>query len=348
MPLVRPQAIVAYRESHQQVAQSEAAVTLAEQDLIVRVANAYFDVLTAQESLAAADAEVKATEEQQALARRSFAKGVSSITDVDEATTHAESSRSQRLATQTDLEVKRAELEKITGITPAELAPLRPDAQILPPDPQDPGMWVAQAKENHPSVVAFVASVQVARLEVEKARLARLPTLDAVASYGRNYSSGNNINPIDYATNAHIRQAGVQLTLPILDGGGLHAQVGEARARQHRAEADLEGARRQAAVDARSAYEAVVNGIAQIKALRAAIDASVNSVKGNLAGYKLGLRINSDVLEAERERYAAQRELAKARYDALLQGLKLKAATGTLGVADVRAVNEMLVALPEP
>jgi outer membrane protein len=344
MPLLRPGGIAGYRESRAQLNQAQQQFSLAEQDLILRVTQAYFDVLIAEESLAAADAEVKAAEEQHALARRSFEKGVVSVTDVDEAVSRAALASSQQLSAQTDVEVKRATLEKITGSTPSGLAALRSDAVLLPPEPEDINQWVSQANDSNAGVLARRSAVEVARLDVQKARMARLPSIDAVASYGRDFSSGNNTNPIDYSTNAHIKQGGIQVTLPLVDGGGMHAQIAEAAARQRKAEADLEAARRDATLAARTAYHAVISGIGQIRALRAAIDASINSVKGNQAGYKLGLRINSDVLDAQRQRYAAQRDLAKARYDTVLEGLKLKAAAGTLQGADLIVINKMLTA----
>lgn len=344
MPLLRAGGLAGYRQSQAQFSQAQEQYSLAEQDLIVRVAQGYFNVLVAEESLAAANAEVTATEEQRALASKSFEKGVVSVTDVDEATSRAELATSGRLSAQTDVQVKRAELEKITGSVPSALAALRSDAVLRPPDPADVDEWVAQASDNNPAVLGLHSAVEAARLEVQKARMSRLPSIDAVASYGRDFSSGNDVNPVDYSTNARIKQGGIQFTLPLLDGGGMHAQVAEALARQRKAEADLEVARRQVAVDARTAYQAVVSGIAQIRALRAAIDASINSVKGNQAGYKLGLRINSDVLDAQRQRYAAERDLAKARYETVLQGLKLKAAAGILHGSDLSGVNALLVA----
>jgi outer membrane protein len=344
IPLMSAGGIANYRESHAQVAQAERQLSLAEQDLLVRLTQAYFDVLIASESLEAADAELKATDEQRGLAQASHAKGVVSVTDVDEATSRAELAASQKVAAESQLQVARAALEKITGLPPATLAAMRADVVLHAPDPADVDQWATRAKDNNPAVLALRSAVDVAHLEVEKAAMARLPSISAVASYGRDFSSGNDTNPVDFATNARIKQGGIQLTLPLIDGGALHAQVAEARARERKAEADLEGARRQAALDAQTAYQAVVSGIAQVRSLRAAINASINSVKGNIAGYKAGLRINSDVLDAQRERYAAQRDLAKARYDTVLQGIKLKAAAGTLQGFDLSAINAMLVA----
>lgn len=342
-PLFRADNIVAYRQSKVQLQQSQVQLQQAQQDLMLHTVRAYFDVLIAQEAVEAADAEVKAGLEQQATAKHSFDAGVASVTDVDEATSRAALATSDQLAAQTDVQGKRAALEQIVGAIPGALAALRADAEAPAPDPSDAGQWSAAASENNPSVLAYKSAADAAHLNVERARMQRLPVIDAVASYGRNYSSGNDIDPINYATNTYIKQGGIQFSIPLLDGGALHAQVGEAQAKERKANADLEVARRQAVVDARNSYDAVVSGMAQVRALRTAIEASINSVKGNEAGYRLGIRINSDVLDSQRERYSTEKDLTKARYDTIYAALKLKAAAGTLQDSDLAAVNALLV-----
>jgi len=177
---------------------------------------------------------------------------------------------------------------------------------------------------------------------VARTRAQRLPTLDMVASAGRNYSSGNINNPDDFGTRASDQQIGLQLSLPIVDGGGIHALGLEAKANLRKAQADLDAIGRQSAAEAREAYFGIVSGLAQIKALESAVEAGESSVTGNGAGYRLGIRINSDVLDAEQQLYAARRDLAKARYDTVMQGLKLKAAAGDLGEADVLLIDRLL------
>jgi outer membrane protein len=347
VPLLRPGSIENFREARVQNEAAQAQFAFAEQDLMLRVAQAYFDVAAARETVAAADSEMTATREQLAIARRSYEKGVASVTDVDESTARSELAVATHVAAQTGLENKRTELSKIIGTAPTPLAGLTPGSLELSPALDSIDQWSSQARVQNLKVVGLEAAVRVSQLEVQKAQLQRLPTLDAVVSYGRNFSSGNNTNPFDYGTNAQIKQAGVQFSLPLLDGGALHAQVAESRARQHKAEADLEAARRQAAADAREAYEGVLEGMAQITALDAAIRASENAVKGSQAGYRLGIRINSDVLNAQRERFAAQRDLVRARYDTLMQWLKLKASIGALRGSDLTWINSMLAQDPE-
>lgn len=182
----------------------------------------------------------------------------------------------------------------------------------------------------------------MAEAGVRRNRAEYLPTLDLTASHGKSHSSGSLTTPADYTTAVTSQQAGVQLNFPIFAGGGTSARVSEAIANKSKARADMETARRQVAADARQAYAGIENGLSQVEALESTVDSSRNSVKGNRAGFGLGIRMNSDVLNAEQQLYTAQRDLAKARYDTLFQGFKLKAAAGILAEPDVAEVSAQL------
>jgi outer membrane protein len=202
--------------------------------------------------------------------------------------------------------------------------------------------WVAQARSNHPAVRAHQAAMAAAEAAVKKNRADRLPTLDLVASSGRNFASDSLTTPQDYSTHASSRQLGLQLNVPLGAGGALSARVREAVANMSRERADLEAAIRQAGTEAQQAFAGVVNGMAQIDALDAALESAESAVKGNQIGFRAGLRINLDVLNAQQQLYETQRNLSKARYETLLQGLRLKAAAGVLTEHDVLVVNAML------
>jgi outer membrane protein len=186
------------------------------------------------------------------------------------------------------------------------------------------------------------AALSAAEAAVRKVRSEHLPTLDFTVSTGRNFASGSLTTPSDYTTQARTTVAGVQLTIPIFSGGATNAKVMEAIANRQKTQAGLEAARRQAATDARQSFAGIANGLAQIEALESAVASGTSAVKGNQVGYKLGIRINIDVLNAEQQLYASQRDLSTARYDTLLQGLKLKAAAGVLSEADVEIINRLL------
>lgn len=342
-PLIRAQNLYAYDESEWLVEQARAQFTQAEQYLILRVTQAYFEVLIAQESIEVTDAQFKAAGEQLARAENGFEKGVNAITDVHEAKSRSDLARSQRIAALNELEVKRAELEKLVGQAPNAFASLQSAAVVPKPQPEDVQAWIEQARENNPAVLAPKAAVNAAEAAISKNRAEYMPTLDAVASYGRNYSSGNTSTLYDFETRAKSRQYGVQINIPLYAGGTTNSRVAEAVANRNRFLDELDAARRQSGADARQAYSSVVNGLAQIEALESAVESSKSAVNGNQVGYKLGIHMNIDVLNAEQQLYAVQRDLLKTRYETLFHGLKLKAAAGVLKESDVLAVNGLLV-----
>ena len=341
-PLLHTDAIYAYKESGYLVEQAEAQYTQAKQDLLVRVAQAYFAINVAQDAIGAADSQVAALEEQLAQVTRGVKLGTHSQTDIDDTKSRLGSARSQRVAAQNDLESAQAELEKIIGANLDHLAALQPDLALPPPSPADLRAWMDQARSANPAVIAQHAALDAARQDIKKNRAGHLPTLDLVANVGSNYSSHSLTTPDDFSTRATQHEVGVQLTVPLYAGGMVNSKVREATATMLKAESDLEAASRQAATDAQQAYAGVMNGLAQVEALNTAVESGQSAVKGNRVGYKLGIRINVDVLNAQQQLFAAQRDLSKARHETLLQGLKLKAAAGNLSEADLVAVNAML------
>jgi outer membrane protein len=341
-PLFRAESLLAFSEARASVEQAVALYALAEQDLILRVTRAYFDEVVAEHHVTAALAQVTALNEQLHAARHSFEAGVASVTDVDETESRAALAEAQHVAAMNDVESSRAALEAITGVTPPMLNALKAEAVSPRPSPSDVASWVSRAVTDNPSVKAANAAVTVADYELDRSRAQRLPTVDMVATYGGNYSSGNISEPSNFGTNVKDRQVSIQVTVPLFDGGALHAHVAEARYRRSKAQADFSAAQRQAALSARQSFAAVLSGVSQIHALETAVAAGHSAVKGNRIGYGLGLRINSDVLNSEQQLYSTMQDLDKARYDALFEGLKLKAATGELSSDDVRAINLLL------
>jgi outer membrane protein len=342
-PLIRLGSVYAYQQSVHIVEQAEAQYEQAKQELLLRVAQAYFDASVAQEVIDAASAEVRALEEQLKQVSRGFKAGTHSIIDIDETKSRLGLARSKQVAATNDLEGKRAELEKLTGATLSKFSVLK--ASIPPPEPvpRNSRAWMDQARTNNPLVRAQRASLEAALIDIKKSRSAYAPTLDFVASYGNSYSSNSLTTPNEYATRANSTQIGVQLNIPIFSGGETNSRVTESIANHNKAESDLEAASRQAATDAQQAYAGVINGLAQIDALNYARESGESSVKGNRMAFRLGVRINLDVLNAEQQLYTAKRDLAVARYETLLQGLKLKAATGSLTEEDLMAINGMMI-----
>jgi len=342
-PLIRMQNMYAYDEAKVAIDQAQAQYNLAEQDIILRITQAYFGLLASREGIKVAEAELSATQEQLNLAKQGFETGVAAITDVREGQSRVDLARSHLVTARNELDAKTAELEKIVDDVPEMLAGLGPSVPIPPPQPHDQKYWIDRARENNPAVRAARAGLLVAEATVGKVRAEHTPTLDLVASYGENYSSGSTTMPTDFASKGQTKQIGIQFTVPLFAGGGTRSHVAEAMANKYRAGAELEVAMRQAGTDARMAYAGVVNGLSQVTALESAVESGQSMVKESHAGYELGVYNNYKVLDAEQQYYTSKRDLVKARYETLFQAMKLKAATGTLGEEDLISANALLV-----
>jgi len=344
-PIFRMETVLAYDEAKASVEQAIAQYALAEQDLILRVTRAYFDEVVAERHVETAQAQLRALNEQLQTARHSFDAGVASITDVDDTQSRAAVAEAQAVAAENDRESARAALEAIIGAPPPGLATLNDGATLPRPVPADASIWVSHAVRDNPAVKAASAAISIADYELDRSHAQRLPTVDLIGTYGGNYSSGNITEPTNFGSNVKDRQVSIQVSVPLLDGGAIQARVGEARAKKSKAQADYTAAQRQAALTARQSYAAILSGGSQVQALQTAIAAGRNAVKGNKAGYGLGIRINSDVLNAEQQLYSSLQDLDKARYDTLFAGLQLKAAAGELSPEDLKAVSSLLSVL---
>lgn len=336
-PLYRPATLAAYEQSKLQVAASETQFEQARADLALRVAQAYFDVLTAQDALVFIQAQKVAITEQLESAKRNFEVGTATITDTHEAQARFDLAMAQEIAALNDLEVKRNLLAQITGKLPGELNGLRAGIRLNPPEPQNIRQWVETAETSHFSVVAQGFIAESAKLDIERSRSGHKPTIDAVASYGQN--KGLAFAPQLTITTASV---GVQFNLPVYAGGSTSSLIRQAIAAEEKARADLDSARRNAAQSARTAFLGVQNGLSQVRALEAAETSSRSALDSNRLGYEVGVRINIDVLNAQQQLYSTRRDLAKARYDTVVHGLRLKAAVGTLSEADLAELNGLL------
>ena len=338
-PLFRWQNIVQYGQAKWQVAQTEATFAQASQDLILRTAQAYFDVLYAQENLAAVRSSKQSIGQQLEQAKKNFEVGTATITDTYEAQSRFNLASALEVSGENDLEVKRYALRVIVGKDPGELARLRADAKLLPPTPANMRAWVDAAENDNFQVQAQQAAFEVADREVERARSGHYPTLDVVANYGKTNSA------LSISSNAgletDVRNIGLQLSIPIYQGGAVNSKTREAIANRSAAQSGLEGARRTAKLNASQSYLGVVNGLSQIAALDAALASGISALESNKLGYEVGVRINIDVLNAEQQVYLTRRDLARTRFDTLLAQLRLKATVGTLSDADLERINPL-------
>jgi outer membrane protein len=337
-PLFRQQNWLAYSEAELQAAQAEIQFKIAEQDLILRVAQAYFDVLSAQDSVQLAEAQKTAISEQLAQAKRNFEVGSATVTDTLEAQSRYDLTGAQQLAAQNDLEIKRSALQQLINSIPQDLKPLGKEISLDPPQPAEMEKWVDAAQSTNLQLAIAQASDQIAEKEVSRNRGGHYPTLDLVANYTKNDASGGNFGP-NQNTNKTL---GVQLNIPIFEGGVVSSKLREAEANRERARQDLENARRSAAQQTRQAYLGVVSGIAQVNALKQALASSQSVLEASKLGHEVGVRTNLDVLNAQQQLYSTRRDLYQAQYNYLLSQLKLKAAVGALGEEDLNKENQAL------
>ena len=327
-----------YEQSKLAVLGSDLQFSAAQQDLMLRVSQAYFDVLGAQNTLKTLQAQKVAVAEQLASAKRNFEVGTQTITDTHEAQSQFDLITAQELAGQGDLDVKRAALRQIIGKDAGDLSILKEGVQLSPPMPAQLNDWVTSAEKQNFSVAASEVSLEVAKREIKKSRAGHLPTVDLSATTGRSTGTSATLPPgVSKPTTI-----GVSVKIPIFSGFATDSRVRETIALEDKARNDLETARRTAAQAARQSYIGVVSGLAQIKAFEAAEISSQSALDSTKLGYQVGVRINIDVLNAQQKLSNTRQSLAKARYDSIMSGLRLKAAAGSLKEADLVEVNALL------
>jgi outer membrane protein len=340
-PLYRPANVATWRQGQRQVELAEYQLTAAGQDLMIRVAQAYFDVLAAQDTLAFVRAQKAATAEQLASARRNFEVGTSTITDTREAQARYDLVLAQEIAAENDLRVKRLALDTLVGKDNTQPNPLATPLNVPAPVPADPEAWVAAAEGSSPAILQAKKAVEIAELETEKAKAGHKPTLDLTSSYGITRNPGGSATtPLDSRTNNG--NVGLAFNLPLFAGFATQNRVRETLSLEEKARSDLEATRRAVAQAVRTAYFGVQSGQGQVRALEAAEASSQSALDANRLGYQVGVRINIDVLNAQSQLFQTKRDLAAARYNVLLGHLRLRQANGTLQPEDLARLNTLL------
>jgi outer membrane protein len=341
-PLFRLDRVASYNQRLQEAKAGEANFAQARIDALLRVTQSYFDVLVAQDSLVSAESELKAIGEQLESAKRNFEVGTATITDQQEAQARFDLATAKLSVAQNDLNVKRSALAQLVGKPlPAKLSGLRPQIEIQSPEPLNVDRWIEQARAANLRVQAAQSAAEIARQEVSRTVASEnLPSVDLVAKRVR-------VDPYRTASNGTFNYAdtdtiGIEMTLPLFNGGIAYNKAKEVMALRDKSSFDLENERRIAEQSARTSFLNVLAGMAQVKAFEAAEKSSRLALESNLLGYEVGVRINIDVLNAQQQLFATQRDLSKARYDALINGLRLKAAVGALSDSDIDAVNGLL------
>ncbi|TAN73176.1 MAG: type I secretion protein TolC [Gallionella sp.] len=346
-PLWRHGSMIAVAQADLAVSQADFQLSAAAQDMLVRLAQAWFDVMQARDEVMSAEAQAQTAQRQMELSQRGHGKGVLSLTELEGARAKYGQAIAERAAAQSELEIKLATLEQIIG-TAEHTPPILSD-QFAPPPPgsNTPDPWLAQAEAGNPTLLAAQRALDAASEEVRKQQAGHEPTLDLVASYGKSVQEAG-ISSGQPGFDSRQSTVGLQFNMPLYAGGGQNAKVREALALRDRAAQELEGARRKARFAAKQAWLAWRTGQARETSARQAVHSAKLALSGAQSARARGVKTDLDVLQAQQQNAAALRDWRKARYDAITNRLKLKAACGQLSGDDLSELDEALDAAPGP
>jgi len=338
--LYRPADDATYLQSQKGIEQASAALRAAEQDLIMRLGQAYFDVLASTDSLAFVKAQKVAVQEQLASAKRNFEVGTATITDTREAQARFDLVLAQEIAAENDLRVKVLALGQLVGKADVKPLAVSDGLNLTNFAPQNLTQWLDEADAAHPALQQLKIALEVAKLETRKAEAGHMPTVDLVASYQAANNNGSSSSAMGYVTNATT--IGVSMTIPLFAGYAIQNRVRETLSLEEKARADLDAAQRNIAQATRTAFMGLESGLGQVRAYEAAALSSQSALDANKLGYQVGVRINIDVLNSQSQLFDTKAKLSKARYDVLMGNLRLRQASGSLKAEDLQAINAVL------
>ncbi|RAP56982.1 type I secretion protein TolC [Oleiagrimonas sp. MCCC 1A03011] len=328
------------KSAHAQADSQNSQYTAEEQNLLVRVATAYFNVLTAKDQVAFSKAQEKSLARELDQAQQRFKVGLSAITDVQDAKAQHDSATAQLISAQNALDDAREALTQITGEPARNLKVLRDEVPLQPPVPNDVSDWVRTALQNNPSIMAQRYNVDAADYQISSARAGHLPTISANVSYGKSSTWSEN-GTLNTSTPSDTT-FGLTLRVPIFSGGLVQSQVRQAIAQRDASKDGLESQRRQTIRNTRNYFRSVIAGISEVEATRQAVQSSQSALEATEAGFKVGTRTIVDVLIGQQNLTNAQQSYSRARHQFVLNQLLLKQAAGTITVKDLQAVNALL------
>jgi outer membrane protein len=339
----------ALRRADKEVARAEVEFKAAQQDLLARAAQRYFDVLAAQDTLEAAQASLESFSRQLEQTEKRFEVGLVAITDVQEARAARDQASAAVIAAKRALASSQEFLRELTGGTFSALAAPGEDMPLKTPDPATEEAWVSAAMQQNLNLMSARLATDIAKEDVRSARSGHYPTLDLVAQSTRDEDNGDSISyrggirtpsSADGSTDTDV--IGLQVTVPIFSSGAVSSQVRQ-RVYLHRAARERsERIARETERQARDAYLGVVSEISRVQALRQALESSRTALQATEAGFEVGTRTTVDVLDARRRLFEAQTNYARSRYDYIINVLRLKQAAGTLEQKDLAEVNSWL------
>lgn len=336
--IYRHEYYVALRQADAVVARAEANFRNAKQELMVRVAQRYFDYLAAIDNLSFARAEHKAIEQQLNQTRQRFNVGLTAITDVHEAQARYDQAVAQTISAENQLAVARENLREITGMPHDEIASLTEQIPLPRPNPENIDEWVQIALDHSLALIAAEKTREIAREEVNRQRAGHYPTLDLVADHTYSDVEGGLFG----ARETEDTAIALQLNIPLYSGGVVSSLTREAAALHIQSKELYEQQRRAIERQIRSAYLSVISNISQVKAFAQALESSRTALEATEAGFEVGTRTAVDVLNSQQELYRAQRDYAQSRYNYILETFRLKQAAGILTEQDIARVNAWL------
>ncbi|MBT2324677.1 TolC family outer membrane protein [Variovorax paradoxus] len=340
-PLYNAKATADSKQLHQQTELAEVGYRDAQQELVQRVAETYFNLLLARESLRVAQAEKAAVAMQRDRAQARFDVGRGKITDLQEAQARYDSVLAREVSAQSTLALREAQYRELTGAPAAGLAALRPGFAPVPPQPDSLQAWQSKGLDRNTRVLVKQSELAIAEAEIGKYALAGRPTLDLVASLSRQGQNGS-LSPAVSPDSARGATIGVQLNIPLYTGGAISSRQRESIARKNQAEQELSSAQRDARLQVQDAYLAVKTGVARIAALEQSVLSARTALEATTLGRDVGSRTEVDVLDAQQRLFAAELDLAQATNDYLLGRIRLASAAGELDVGDLRDLNTYL------
>lgn len=328
---------VQLRQAKNTVAKAKIDLDAAHQALIVRSADAYFDVLAAQDVVTLRKFEKKAIQRQLEQAKEHFEVGLIAITDVHEAQASYDLAVVKEIEALNSLEIFKDALEVIVAERPDRLHPLSDRMELVSPTPDDAEDWVAKALQQNLALLSSEYANKIAQQEIKLQQSRHLPTLDLVASYSDEDTGG-----LSGSRKAEDTRIGLQLNIPISEGGRTYYKTSQSRHRAETVQNEHELVRRKTIQDTRDAYLNVISAISRVRALATALESTEAASRATEAGFQAGTRTSVDVLLALQETFLAKRDYLHARYDYLMNTLRLKQAAGTLSVDDLAEIDHWL------
>ncbi len=323
-------------QADNKIAQAEAQFQAKQQSLIRRTAEAYFNILAAQDNLEFTSAEKKSIAKQLEQAKQRFEVGIIAITDVYEAQAGYDRALASEIEAQNQLDNSKEALREILGDNSANLNSLQAQIPLSPPAPEDLNAWSDAAENNNFSIVAQFNQTEYIRKTIDLQQSKHLPTLDIIAQY-KQQDNGNS-----FGFRGDNEAVGLQMNLPLFEGGGTASRARQAQYDYEAAKQDLLKVKRSATRSVKDAFRGVVSSISRVKALDATVQSAEKAVEAAEAGFEVGTRTMVDVLTEERNLYKAKSDYARSRYDYLINGIKLKEAAGSLSELDLQQINQYL------